>query len=211
MLRFAVFFAVISVAFLIPFLIWGDRFDAVLTREGTVLWIQTFGGWGWLAGVVLLTSDLLLPIPSTIVMSALGYLYGPWVGGLLAALGSSLAGVLGYFLCRRFGVAAALPLVGTESLIEIENSFRRIGPWLVVFSRWLPLFPEVVACMAGLARMPFWIFLSALVCGSMPLGFAFALIGFLGVTRPLAAFALSAVLPPLLWLLARRRLLKPET
>ena len=208
MLRFIAVFVGLSVIFLIPFLIWGDLFDAALTREGSISWMESFGPLGWLAGVGLLVSDLVIPIPSTIIMGGLGYLYGAVPGGLLATLGSCLSGLAGYFLCRFFGVRAAARLVGEEPLGEMETTFRRMWGWLVVLSRWLPLFPEVVACMAGLAKMPFPIFLVALVCGSLPLGFVFALIGSLGVSSPFSALALSAVLPPLLWLGARRLLLR---
>ena len=208
MLRFIAVFVGLSVIFLIPFLIWGDLFDAALTREGSISWMESFGPLGWLAGIGLLVLDLVIPIPSTIIMSALGYLYGAVPGGLLATLGSCLSGLLGYFLCRCFGIRAAARLVGEEPLGEMETTFRQMGGWLVVLSRWLPLFPEVVACMAGLARMPFPVFLVALVCGSLPLGFVFALIGSLGVSSPFSALALSAVLPPLLWLAARRLLFR---
>jgi membrane protein DedA with SNARE-associated domain len=54
--------------------------------------------------------------------------------------------------------------------------------------------------MAGLARMPPLPFFAALVCGSAPLGFVFAAIGHAGGDHPVLAIALSAVLPPLLWL-----------
>jgi uncharacterized membrane protein YdjX (TVP38/TMEM64 family) len=62
------------------------------------------------------------------------------------------------------------------------------------------VFPEVIACMAGLARMPPMPFFIALFCGSAPLGFVFAAIGHAGVDHPVLAIALSAGLPPLLWL-----------
>jgi uncharacterized membrane protein YdjX (TVP38/TMEM64 family) len=206
MLRLIAVFVGLGVLFLIPFFIWGDLFDAALTREGSIAWMESFGPLGWLAGIGLLVSDLVVPIPSTIIMSALGYVYGAVLGGLLATLGSCLSGLLGYFLCRCFGIRVAARLVGEGPLAEMELTFRQMGGWLVVLSRWLPLFPEVVACMAGLARMPLPIFGLALVCGSLPLGLVFALIGSLGVSSPLSALALSAVLPPLLWLTARRLL-----
>ncbi len=206
MLRLIAAFAALSVIFLIPFLIWGDLFETALTRHGSISWMESFGSLAWLAGVGLLVSDLVIPIPSTVVMSALGYLYGAVPGGLLATLGSCLSGLLGYVLCRCLGVRAAAALVGEEPLGEMEATFRRTGGWLVVLSRWLPLFPEVVACMAGLARMPFRVFLAALFCGSLPPGMVFASIGAVGVSSPYSALALSAVLPPLLWLGARKLL-----
>jgi len=51
--------------------------------------------------------------------------------------------------------------------------------------------------------MPLWAFLIALLCGSAPLAFAFAAIGHTGGEHPVLAIALSAVVPPLLWLVVR--------
>jgi uncharacterized membrane protein YdjX (TVP38/TMEM64 family) len=133
-------------------------------------------------------------------MAALGFVYGPVAGGLIATLGSFLSGALAYLLCRRFGRPAATRLLGPRQLVDAELLFARVGGWLVVLSRWLPVFPEVIACMAGLARMRPLPFFVALACGSAPLGFGFAAIGHAGVDHPVLAITLSAGLPPLLWL-----------
>lgn len=193
----------LAVLVLIPFLIWGEGFERVFSQAGTVAWLRDYGAWAWAAGVVLLMSDLILPVPATAVMAALGYIYGPLAGGLVAALGSMAAGGLGYGLCRLLGRNAARRILGERDLARGERLFARVGGWLVVLSRWLPVFPEVIACMAGLTRMPARIFVVALACGSLPLGFAFAAIGHAGVERPALAIGLSAVLPPILWLLIR--------
>ena len=68
----------------------------------------------------------------------------------------------------------------------------------------MPVLPEAVSCLAGLVRMDLRAYLASLACGSLPVGFAFAAIGALGRTSPGAAMALSAGVPVLLWLLARR-------
>ena len=81
-----------------------------------------------------------------------------------------------------------------------------IGGWVVALSRWLPVFPEVVACMAGLTRMPTRLFYLALACGSIPLGFTYAIIGNSGITHPALAIGLSAGLPPLIWFTVSRLL-----
>jgi uncharacterized membrane protein YdjX (TVP38/TMEM64 family) len=77
---------------------------------------------------------------------------------------------------------------------------------LVVISRWLPLFPEVIACMAGLVRMPARLFLLALACGSLPLGFVYVGIGATGIERPALALGLSAGFPPLLWWIVKKKI-----
>jgi len=47
-------------------------------------------------------------------------------------------------------------------------------------------------------------FCVALVCGTLPMAFVFALVGHLGADKPVVAIAASAVLPILLWPLARK-------
>jgi uncharacterized membrane protein YdjX (TVP38/TMEM64 family) len=200
MMRLFGWFLLLALIVLLPFLIWGSSFEQSFSQAGAVAWLIGYGRWASVAGILLLMSDLVLPIPATAVMAALGFVYGPIAGGLIATLGSFLSGALAYLLCRRFGRPAAIRVLGPQELVNGERLFARVGGWLVVLSRWLPVFPEVIACMAGLSRMPPLPFFAALTCGSVPLGFVFAAIGHAGVDHPILAITLSAGLPPLLWL-----------
>ena len=200
MMRLFGWFLLLALIVLIPFLIWGSGFEQSFSQEGAIAWLTGYGQWASVAGILLLMSDLVLPIPATAVMAALGFVYGPVAGGLIATLGGFLSGALGYLLCRWFGRPVAIRLLGPKDLADGERLFARVGGWLVVLSRWLPVFPEVIACMAGLSRMPPLPFFAALACGSAPLGFVFAMIGHAGVDHPVLAITLSAGLPPLLWL-----------
>lgn len=183
----------------VPFLIWGDWFSAMFSEANAVQVIKEYGQWAWLFGVVLLIADLVLPLPGTIIMSALGFIYGPLLGGVLASIGSFLSGLLAYVLCRGLGIKAALFLLGEKDLAKGQNLFRNNGGWIVAISRWLPIFPEVIACLAGLNRMPLFKYVVALLCGALPLGFVFAYVGHTGETAPYFAVALSAILPLFLW------------
>jgi uncharacterized membrane protein YdjX (TVP38/TMEM64 family) len=203
MVRLFWIFVALALAVLIPFLIWGEGLERSFGRDGIAAWLAAYGQWAWAVGMLLLAADLLLPIPATAVMAALGFIYGPLWGGLIGTAGGVLGGSLGYGLCRAFGRPLALRLLGPRDLAQGERLFATAGGWLVVLSRWLPVFPEVIACMAGLSRMPALTFLMALLCGSAPLGFAFAAIGHAGVEHPVLAIALSALAPPLLWLVVQ--------
>ena len=86
-----------------PFVIWGEWFEKMFDLRGAKAWLESMGGWAWLGGVALLVSDLVLPIPGTVVMSALGLVYGWFWGGLASVVGSMLGGLLAYVLCRKFG------------------------------------------------------------------------------------------------------------
>jgi len=194
----------IAVLLGLPFAIWGEAFMRWFTGDAALVWIRSWGAWGWLAVIGLLMSDLVLPLPATAVMAAAGYLYGPWIGGAISAAGSVASGLLGYWLCRGFGRGLAARLTGEDRLAKHETFFRRSGPWLVAASRWLPLLPEVVSCLAGLTRMRARTFTLALLCGSVPMGFVYAAIGAAGQENPALALGLSVLAPPVLWAVVSR-------
>ncbi len=194
-------------AILIPWFLWGERIEAFLSPEAMAAWAVDRPGWVvWLAGIALLMADVLLPVPATPVMSALGYVLGPWEGGLVSALGAFLAGCLAYGLARALGRGVAERLAGAEALASLESRFAADGGWMVALSRWTPVLPEAVACLAGLSRLPFARFAAALACGCLPLGLAFAWIGHLGQASPGLALALSAAIPAALWWAVARAL-----
>jgi uncharacterized membrane protein YdjX (TVP38/TMEM64 family) len=181
------------------YLAWGERFEELLAGEAARSRLDSFGPWTPAAAILLMVSDVVLPIPTTAVIAALGMLYGPWVGGLIGAAGSFLAGAAGYGLCRVLGERAARFLLGSAAFERARGFFGTAGGWLVALSRWMIILPEMVSCLAGLARMPAGRYFAALACGSMPLGFAYGAIGAYGNQRPLLALAASAAVPVLLW------------
>lgn len=184
---------------IIPFLIWGDLFQGMFTYEGAIDSLKNYNSWAWLMGILLLIGDLFLPLPATLIMAALGFLYGQLLGGILSITGSFLSGALAYELCHLAGENGARFILGNKGLEKGHRMFRNVGGWLVALSRWLPVFPEVIACMAGLNRMPRSWFYIALACGTVPLGFVYAYIGYLGIEQPSIAIILSAALPAVLW------------
>lgn len=201
-------YILIATFIIVPFLIWGDWFLSFFSEEKAIAWLGNYGQWAWGVALLLLLADLFLPLPGTVIMSALGYLYGPWLGGILASAGSVAAGVLAFGLCRGMGRRAALWILGEKGLAKGEQTYAKNGSWIVAISRWLPVLPELIACMAGLNQMKWRPFLVGLICGSLPLGFVFAYIGYAGLTHPYMAVLISAGLPPILWLLARTFLKK---
>lgn len=203
-MRLLVIFLLLGLVFLVPFLLFGDRFAEHFSTKGAIEWLRGYGDWAWLAAVVLLLLDLVLPIPGTAVMTALGLIYGPVLGGLIGSAGSILSGAAAYGLCRSLGRSAALRIAGARDLDEGERLFSNVGGWAVAFSRWLPLLPEVVSCMAGLTRMPASSFFLALTCGTLPMAFTFATVGHVGLRSPALCLLLSALVPLLLWPIAAR-------
>jgi uncharacterized membrane protein YdjX (TVP38/TMEM64 family) len=202
-LRFGLLFLAVAIVFALPFVAWGDKFEAFLHQDRLVAWFESYRGFAWLIAIGLLVSDLVLPIPNTVVIAALGILYGAVLGGLVATVGTCLSGILAFGLCRHFGRPLAARLVDAAELKAGELLFARSGGLIVAASRWLPVLAEAVACMAGLSRMPPTAFVVALVCGAAPLCFTVAALGDFGADRPLLVLALCGLLPIPIWLLVR--------
>ena len=191
----------LTLSFVVPFLIWGSAFEDAFPRDGE--WLKEWGRWAWLIAIILLIFDLLLPIPGTAVMVTLGLVYGPILGGIIGSLGSVISGYLAYVLCVKYGRNVAVKIAGSKALEQSEMIFEKTGARLVVLSRWLPVMPEVVACMAGLSRMPSRLFLASLATGSVPLAFVFSFIGATSQENPKLTFILSVLAPVVIWFCVR--------
>lgn len=203
-MRLVLWFVALAALVLGIWLVWGGRWDEQFTFAGSVKWLESAGPWAWAAGILLLIGDLALPVPGTIVISALGFIYGTLLGGVVASAGLIAAGMLGYGLGRLCGEKFARRWLGDGDYEKGARLFAKSGGWVVALSRALPILPEVISCTAGLVRMPFKRFAVALACGSVPMGFLFAAIGQAGHQAPGWAFGLSLLVPALLWLAASR-------
>ncbi|MDP6637153.1 MAG: VTT domain-containing protein [Phycisphaerae bacterium] len=164
-------------ALLTPYFIWHDDMDAYFASEGYQEWLASVRPFAWAVAIALIVADLFLPIPAAPIMAAMGTLYGPIVGGLIATAGSMLAGLLAYGLARLFGLKAARILASDSELDDLQQFFDSWGAAGIIASRALPVVPEVMTLLAGLANMHFGRFMLALTLGSVPVGFAFAWIG----------------------------------
>jgi uncharacterized membrane protein YdjX (TVP38/TMEM64 family) len=125
-----------------------EAHDAVLT-------LRKYGSWAWVLGIALIWADLVLPIPQTAVIAALGIIYGTLLGGLLGSLGLVTSGLLGYGLMLTCARRFVQHFVGARSLHKMESLFDRAGAWAIVLTRSLPYsVPEAMVFLAGLAGMP---------------------------------------------------------
>jgi uncharacterized membrane protein YdjX (TVP38/TMEM64 family) len=161
-----------------------------------VLMLRGYGTWAWLLGIVLIWLDLLLPVPQTSVIAALGIVYGPILGGSIGSLGLVTGGLMGYGLMFTSARVFAKRLAGPQSLRRMESLFDSGGTWAIVLTRSLPYsIPEAIVILAGLAGMPLGKFFMALTIGSVPTAFIFAAIGAGLADRPVLALLISYVLP----------------
>ncbi|MGH7005708.1 MAG: VTT domain-containing protein [Alphaproteobacteria bacterium] len=161
-----------------------------------VLELRNYGSWAWAVGIALIWADLVLPVPQTAVIAALGIIYGTLLGGLLGSFALITGGLLGYGLMLTSARRFAHRFVGPRSRHKVESFFDRGGAWAIVLTRSLPYsVPEATVFLAGLAGMPMRKFTAALTLGSVPTAFVFAAIGEGWADQPIVALAVSYVLP----------------
>jgi uncharacterized membrane protein YdjX (TVP38/TMEM64 family) len=175
------------------------RIPTAQDANDAVFMLREYDSWAWALGIALIWADLVLPVPQTAVIAALGIIYGTVFGGLLGSVGLISGGVLGYALMRTSARRFVDRLVGRQSLHNMESLFDRAGAWAIVLTRSLPYsVPEAIVFLAGLAGMPMRKFTIALTVGSVPTAFAFAAIGAGWADQPIVALVVSYVLPILL-------------
>ena len=200
-----VFWGCILALILVPFFLFGARIE-----QWTESRLQSPVLSRWFVALVLgglLASDILLPVPSSMVSTACGFLLGVTLGSLTSFLGMAVSCAIGYWLGARAGRAAAGGLVGAGQLARMESLGARWGSWIVVVCRPVPVLAEVSVVFAGMGRMPVGRF--ALLCGlsNLAISVVYALVGAFAshVDSFLFAFAASVLVPGLAMLAARRK------
>lgn len=146
--------------------------------------------------VLLLAIDLFLPVPSTIIMILAGFTLGPVLGPTASSLGAMAAGIGGYAGCRAGGRRIYRRLVDEEEEARFSRLFEEWGALAFVVSRAFPMAPEVLACVAGMSRMPFGRFAARFAYGTIPFAIICGVAGSLSTwENPWPAIAAAIAIP----------------
>ncbi|NQT92225.1 MAG: VTT domain-containing protein [Lentisphaerae bacterium] len=161
----------------------------------------------------LLAVDILLPVPSSIISTAAGYVLG-FAGGLLVStLGMTVCCLAGAWLGSRPGRAVAGKILGGEEIDRLERLSRRFGDWAIVVARPVPVLAEASVLFAGMSRMPVRRLLVLCALSNLAISAVHSAVGAFAATRHsfLLACVGSIVLPALAIVLSRRRRRTPRT
>ena len=127
-------------------------------------------------GVGLLIADVLLPVPSSIVMVAHGALFGVLWGTVLSLVGSVGAAVFGFAIGRRGGKLLERAVTPVERA-RASSILERWGTLAIIVTRPVPLLAETVAIMAGASSMSWRDLVLSSIAGSLPPALLYALTG----------------------------------
>jgi len=161
---------------LVPLLVFGEQLDVAVARfldpppaAAVVAAVE----------VGVLTADILLPVPSSLVTTLGGAILGVPLGTLCGWLGMTLAALVGWGLGRLLGGRAVSRLPSEERRF-VEQFRHKAAGLLVILSRPIPLLAEAAAILVGGSGMPLTRFLPAAAAGNLAVALAWSLAGSLG-------------------------------
>jgi uncharacterized membrane protein YdjX (TVP38/TMEM64 family) len=188
-----VLMAIVLAVILVPFFIFHEEMD---------LWtgqlLETSGlHVGYTAAILtaLLASDILLPIPSSLVSTGAGYLMGFMNGALVSWIGMTAGSMLGYAIGS--GSLKMLRWLDADTKMKMETFFERAGIWAIVISRPVPVLAEASVLFAGMSKMNFREFVLVSTLSNLGISIMYAAVGAWSVSENsfLLAFSGAIILP----------------
>jgi len=158
-------------------------------------WMAHAGTGSALTMIALLAADILLPIPSSLIMILSGAAFGVVWGSIFSLVGSIGGEWLGFEMVRRYGKAASERIAGEDEIARVGRMFDRYGAAAVAITRALPVIMETTSVVAGLSQMTRRTFLLASLLGTAPIVVIYAYAG--AVSRET-----NSVLPAVIMLIA---------
>lgn len=168
-------------------------------------WLGQTGGLAAAVGVGLLIVDVLLPVPSSLVMVGHGALFGVVGGSLLSLVGSVGAAAVGFALGRRGGPLLDR-LVPPDERARGDLLLARWGGAAIVATRPVPLIAETLAILAGTSPMRWRTLLVSATAGSIVPAVLYAVTGATAASLDEAwlVFGLVLLISGAFWFAAKR-------
>ena len=191
---------------IIPFLAFGPQLETWLdkTVHGVVDPVVAA-----LLIVGLLSTDVLLPIPSSVLSTLGGEVLGFWIGTAASFAGLMLGAIFGFGLARVLGRPLVVRLVKADDVGRIDHLSERMGTAVLTVTRPVPIFAEAAVLFFGATGLTWRRFLPPVTLVNLVIAGAYSALG-TWVHLPLA-LTLSIVVPVLATAVARRMLARPDS
>jgi 3-dehydroquinate synthase len=183
----------------IPFLAFGTRLEAWLdeTVHGTADPVTAA-----LLVVGLLSTDVLLPIPSSVLSTLGGEVLGFGAGTAASFLGLTVGAVAGFGLARVAGRPLMMRLTSPEDVARIDRLSRRLGATVLIITRPIPMFAEAAVLFFGTTGLGWRRFLVPVALTNLVIAAAYSALG--AWVHLSVALAFSIAFPVLATWIARR-------
>jgi uncharacterized membrane protein YdjX (TVP38/TMEM64 family) len=136
-------------------------------------------GWiGYFVYVILVIASIPLPIPSTPIVFAGGYVYGTLVGSVLAVIATVLGAAISFYVVRKLGEPVLELLMDKRHIDHFSHLFKKRGVSIALISYIVPVFPaDIVGLLMGLTKIRFHTFLAVVIVGSIPRSYVLNALG----------------------------------
>lgn len=193
----------VVLAVIVPFLVCGGAVEAWTGRLIAEAEARPFHVAVFLT--LLLASDIVVPVPSSLVSTACGMTLG-FAGGTAASFaGMTLTAVAGYFM-GRFASAPAEQLIGRGEVALLRRFQERYGLMFLLAMRPVPVLAEASVVLSGLTRQPLRRVLAVTAAGNLAVSAVYAAVGAWGRLSDsfVPAFGVSVALSGVVMAWARR-------
>jgi uncharacterized membrane protein YdjX (TVP38/TMEM64 family) len=196
--KIAIPFLISATVIIITFLLFGDLeaffinlLNNAAKHPGTYSFIS----------FLVLASDIILPVPSSIVMYTNGFVLGLAGGSFISLVALMVGSVVGYYLGK-------FTLLGTKGKSDqkADQVLSRYGVASVLISRGIPIISESISIVCGYNRMPFKTYFILNLVGYIPLCLLYAFCGSVGYNQDtfLISFGCSLLISAAFWLVGKK-------
>lgn len=196
--------AIVALLIIVPFVIWGDavtewfnvQIEAAQGRRGAAALVM-FG---------LLASDIVIPVPSSLVSTCCGMILGFTRGFLVSFFAMCVSAAAGYLL-GRFCSGYARRMVGERDMAALARFQERNSGWWLLLLRPVPVLAEASVIFSGIGREPPGVAAVWVLLGNAVVSAVYAAVGaWSGSSESmLPAFAGTLAVTGLLMLIGRRK------
>lgn len=164
------FFSFIIVVMI--FLMFGEKEDQVIQNL-----VQQGQRWRYVAlSFFMLAADVILPVPSSLVMIANGKILGMAGGTMLSFLAGMVSSWIG-FLLGRFAGSRVNGFFSESEKRAGDLLFERFGAFAIIVSKCLPILSEVLSFVSGNTSMSLNRFLRYSIIGHAVISLMYAAVG----------------------------------
>lgn len=154
-----------------------------------------------LISFLVLTADIVLPVPSSIVMFINGFVLGAFGGFFISFISVVVGAIIGYYFGKLTSMGSKHKLKS-----DVDNIVNKYGAIAILISRGIPILSESICIVCGYNKMPIRQYIIANVIGYLPICILYAICGSIGYDKNtfLLSFACSVFISILFWFLGRR-------
>jgi len=199
---------IIFTVFLIIYIIF--ELTGILTLSQVKEILQQSQPYTALIIIGLLIIDLILPIPSSVVMTFSGSIYEFMGGAILGTIGSITGSTIGFIIFRKKGFKIIKKFINQNEQKSMNKWFNSYGEGIIILSRMVPMLAETMSCFAGLTKISFKRFLLFITIGTIPVSLYYSYFGSQLKTVsewpiPLAA---GVIIPGVIWIILKNKMKK---